>query len=147
MSKKLKQLERIKINRGRLRDIAAIEAAAMDVRRQRSLARLSATADLLADTIDAASDRFAEADSASDLIAYEHEVSSVKTVVRDAEADCAKAHKQAEHATERLRARERDLRATEKLVERVRKAQTLQTDRAEQRLNDDISAAKMRRIA
>lgn|GEM_PF-2424210 len=142
MKSKMRFLQRVKRSRTRLRDAAALELAAADIERRRRLDEYSRSADELEHAVGSAAERLGRVANANQLLAFGDEVEALRHAVRLAQQGYAAANREVQGKSNTLHERERELRASEKLMERLAKETAKKLDRDEQRSADDLSSAR-----
>ena len=142
MTQKQKALVRLRDARGRLRDIEAArtsQAAARQVAQEQELA--TANRDLVSAVV-AACERMARARGVGDLEAAHQDVEMARDQVADAHDGVVAASEARRKAAENLAQRERELRTTERVLDRLATAERRESDRREQRMVDDLVGAR-----
>lgn len=142
MTHKRKALSRLRDARGRLRDLEAARAAVAAARldeKERSLR--AADHDLVTALVEAC-DRLASARAVGDLEAAHEGVDHARGGVLAARKQVAVAAEARRAAAAQLSKRERELRTTERVLDRVTTAERREGDRREQRMLDDLTGAR-----
>jgi hypothetical protein len=145
MTQRRKALTRLRDARGLLRDVEAArtaQAAARCDERERQLA--GAHRDL-ASAVEYACDQLAGARRVAELEAAHEHVGSAREQVSEARRQVVSAAESRRAAAELLRQRERELRSTERALEMATSDERRDGDRREQRLVDDLVAARVTR--
>lgn len=142
MTQKRRALVRLRDARGRLRDIEAArtsQAAAHQSAQEQELA--TANRDLVSAVV-AACERMARARGIADLEAAHQDVEMARDQVSDAQGSVIAATEARRKAAEILAQRERELRTTERVLDRLATAERRESDRREQRMVDDLVGAR-----
>ena len=142
MKSKLEMLRRIRQARERMRDLAASEVVAAEGERMRCDAERARKDGLRLEIIDQAEKRFNVAAKITDIEKIGLEMCDADRYLSDAEQELSKAAEVSQEASAHLRERERDLRLSEKLVDRTRKEITKAEAKEEQAMVDDITASR-----
>lgn len=142
MTQKRKALSRLRDARGRLRDLeaarTAVAAAKLD-EKERGLT--AANHDLVTALVDAC-DRLARARAVGDLEAAHEGIGHARDGVLAARKQVAIAAEARRAAAALLSKRERELRTTERVLDRVTTAERREGDRREQLMLDDLTGAR-----
>jgi hypothetical protein len=142
MTRRIRVVRALKDVRTRLRDAAAAAHSTAAVIRARSAQELEAEHSLLEIALDEAADSLAAARTVHDL----DQVADATLVYRFAVSDAAQRHEVAIAASEvtadQLRARSRQLRTAERLVEHTEHRRARRESRAERHRVDDIVARR-----
>ena len=128
--------------RTRLRDIAAASHASTGAAQQRSREALDAEHRALDEHLDTAQHELLEARSVYDIETFEEDTGVHRIAILDAAKQFDDHTSQAKLSEEALRERARQLRSSEKLVERLEHGVAVRDAANEQRANDDISARR-----
>jgi hypothetical protein len=142
MTKKRRALVRLRDARGRLRDIEAArtnQAAAHQNVQEQGLA--TASRDLVSAVVRAC-ERLGRARHVGDLEAAHADVGLAREDVAEAHVSVLAATEARRRAAEILRQRSRELRTTERVLDRVSSAERLDSDRREQRFVDDLVSSR-----
>lgn len=142
MKSKMRFLQRVKRSRTRLRDAAALELAAADMERRRRLDDYHKSAEELERAVEGAAEVYGSVSNSNQLAALGDEMQALRFAVQVAQQDYAAANREVQGKSTVLHGRERELRATEKMMERIAKEQSKKRDREEQRGADDLSGAR-----
>jgi flagellar biosynthesis chaperone FliJ len=130
--------------RTRLRDIAAASHANTVAARERSREALEAERRALDEHLDTAQHELLEARSVFDVETFEEDTGVHRIAIADAAKQFDQDTTQTQLSEAALRERARQLRSSEKLVERLELGIAQREASAEQRANDDISARTRR---
>lgn len=128
--------------RTRLRDIAAASHANTVAARERSREALEAERRALDEHLDTAENELLEARSVFDIETFEEDTGVHRIAIADATKQLTDDTTQTQLSEAALRERARQLRSSEKLVERLELGVNRREATAEQRANDDISARR-----
>ncbi len=128
--------------RSRLRDIAAATHANTVAAQQRSLEALQAERRALDEHLDTAEHELLEARSVLDIEMFDEDTGVYRIAIADATKKLDDDTTQTKLSEAALRERARQLRSSEKLVERLELGLAQREASAEQRANDDISARR-----
>ncbi|RMH42238.1 MAG: hypothetical protein D6689_08810 [Deltaproteobacteria bacterium] len=134
-------------SRKRLRDAAAAAAAMANERHRISVERLQRAHRALDARKRGAADELMAASSATAIWLLDAELAQLKHRVAVAAREATAAEVEASRATRKLIEAERDLRATDKHIDRLRSAIDRRAAKAEQIAVDDLSARRARRSA
>jgi hypothetical protein len=128
--------------RTRLRDIAAASHASTVAAQQRSREALDAERRALDEHLDTAQHELLDARSIYDLQSVEEDTGVHRIAIADAAKRFTEDTTQTQISEAALRERARQLRSSEKLVEKLEQNLAVRESAAEQRANDDISARR-----
>ncbi len=143
MSADLKLLGKVCAARKRLRDVAAGRVDEAEARRRAAEELLKRASGDLLDHLDHASERLSGSGTA--LLRFEWERTLLVADARSAERSSTAATAQSTELRGQLMVRERALRSTEKVRERVASDRERDADKAEQISSDDLSGSRSRR--
>lgn len=145
MTRKRKALTRLRDARGRLRDIEAARTAQAAARReQEERGLIAANRDLVSAVVNAC-ERMARARAIGELEAAHEEVGTARDNVEFARRQVMAAEASRRAAADQLGRRERELRTTERALDRVTSAERRELDRREQLMVDDLVGARLAR--
>lgn len=128
--------------RTRLRDIAAASHASTVAAQQRSQQALDEERRALDEHLDTAQNELAGARSVYDIETFEEDTGVHRLAIADATKRFEEDTTQTRISEAALRERARQLRSSEKLVERLEQGVAVRDAAIEQRANDDISARR-----
>ncbi len=128
--------------RTRLRDIAAASHASTVAAQQRSQQALDEERRALDEHLDTAQHELAGARSVYDIETFEEDTGVHRLAIADAAQRFEQDTTQTKISEAALRERARQLRSSEKLVERLEQGVAVRDAAIEQRANDDISARR-----
>ncbi len=128
--------------RTRLRDIAAASHASTVAAQQRSQQALDEERRALDEHLDTAQHELAGARSVYDIETFEEDTGVHRLAIADATKRFEEDTTQTRISEAALRERARQLRSSEKLVERLEQGVAVRDAAIEQRANDDISARR-----
>jgi hypothetical protein len=128
--------------RTRLRDIAAADCAVAAHARELASGAASDAATAYSHALDAAAGALAGARTVEDLVRVAAQSGEQQALVVDANRDAAVAAAAAEQASARLRARARQLRVADKLLEQVQHQRARRDSRADRLASDDLAARR-----
>ena len=145
MNAKLRAIRKVREARRRLRDHAAAATVAAEQHLTQAAEDRELAEDGLERIIDGANSRLVERPNATVLMLFDDERTRAVRNIDHAGEAVLTAQGESEKARNALRLRERDLRSSEKLMDRMRAEQEATLARGEQRLADDLSATRLRR--
>ena len=128
--------------RSRLRDLAAASHADSLAAREQSHETLRREQQALDDHLDTAEQTLAGARSVHDVELFFEDTGVHRIAIEDASTRLAEATQQTQVSEAALRARARQLRAAERIVDKLEGDHARRESVAEQRANDDISARR-----
>jgi flagellar export protein FliJ len=131
--------------RAKLRDLAAAEHTSAASRTAAAATRVDDEHARLEETLDEAEDQLAAVTNVHDLDTIHGLVASQRAAIDDAAATHTAAAEVSDLSAMRLRARTRQLKTAERVVELVRHERARRESKIDQRRNDDLTTAARRR--
>ncbi|HEY3805511.1 MAG TPA: hypothetical protein VGL61_23040 [Kofleriaceae bacterium] len=131
--------------RAKLRDLAAAEHTTAASQTAAAAARVDDEHARLEDTLDEAEDQLAAVTSVHQLDTIHSLVASQRAAIDDAVVTHTAALEVSDLSSMRLRARTRQLKTAERVVELVRHERARRDSKIDQRRNDDLTTAARRR--
>jgi len=142
MTQKMKMLGRIKHTRKRVRDASAAKVAAAETDRAQAEEDKDDTAEALDELYRDASTRFIKAVNVRTFWEYDQQRTQAIADLRVAELRALEAARRAELTRKELIEKERDLRKTERAIERQKAEELAKERRAEQKASDDANGRR-----
>jgi hypothetical protein len=130
--------------RAKLRDLAAAEHTTAASKTAVAAARVDDEHARLEDTLDEAEDALEACTNVYELDAIHGLVASQREAIVDAVASHSAAAELSDLSSVRLRARTRQLKTAERVVEQVRHERARRESKIDQRRNDDLTTARRR---
>ncbi len=142
MSPKKKLIKRVCDVRKRIRDVAAGKAQQDEERRLEARETEERIEQVFDTLLDEAPERFAAESSARSLLRFDDERGATRRQLQVAEKNTATATAASERSRAVMFERERELRSSEKLLERTHNEESAKFRRAEQMGVDDMSGSR-----
>jgi Flagellar FliJ protein len=142
MTQKLKMLGRIKNTRKRVRDASAAAVATAETARVQAEGQMEDSSEALDELYRDASTRFVGTVTVRQLWQYDLERHGAIADLRVAELRALEATRRAELTRKELAEKERELRKTEKAIERQKAEEHMKDRRAEQKTSDDANGRR-----